>query len=818
MTEPALDDCGCCGAAPEEAAPGNPPGQAVLTYRSGTQTSVLRRMLARLVGELPRLTARDPDDPAVALLDAWATVADVVTFYQERIVTEGFLRTATERASVLELARSIGYELRPGVAASTHLHFSVDSVPAAPPGAVAAERTKVRSVPGQGEQSQTFETGAELPALAELNEVGLRIREPQQIGPGTKQLYLAGVTTGLRPGDAVLVRRLDPAGERRDFRILRTVLAQPGEPATTLVSWDDQVASGPSLTQAEVEVNAFRLRAALFGQNAPDFRSMPDVVRNRYAAAHTPPVAVPPADNATWPGFSLPATGGVIDLDAAYPAVGKGSWLVLSEAGRRPAVRKVDKAELAGGEDFGVTGRTTRVKLVPTIDLSRFDRRKVVVFTQSERLDLADQPIDDPVTGRELELDRVVPFAAGSAVFVTATTRSDTPFIRLATIQSVGPGALVTLDADLPGLRRDSVRLLGNVVPATHGETVADEVLGSGDGTLTHQRFTLRKPELTHVSARTASGVLSTLEVRVDGVLWSEVPSLFLAGPQDRVYVVRIDDEARATVVFGDGVRGARLPTGQENVIARYRSGIGPAGRVPADSLTLLPQRPLGIATVTNPLPATGGVAPEQLAAARVNAPLTVLTLDRVVSLQDHEDFARAFSGIGKARAVALPVGSTMLVHLTVAAEDGTAVDAITITNLRDAIGALGGTADRLRVDSVRPTRFDVGVALLADPTALRSTVDAAVAEALQVAFAADRRPFGQPVTAAEVLAAVAAVPGVLAATLTVLDVANGTGRHDVLVARDARFDPTPQQPDRILPAELLVVDPDRIVVTVMAP
>ena len=196
--------------APEEAAPANPPGQAALAYRSGTQTSVLRRMLARLAQELPGLTARDPDDPAIALLDAWATVADVVTFYQERIVNEGFLRTATERASVLELARAIGYELRPGVAASTHLRFAVESVPGAPPGALVAKGTKVRSVPGQGEQSQTFETSAELPALAELNEVGLRTREPQQIGLGTKQLYLDGTTTGLRPGDAILVRTPRP--------------------------------------------------------------------------------------------------------------------------------------------------------------------------------------------------------------------------------------------------------------------------------------------------------------------------------------------------------------------------------------------------------------------------------------------------------------------------------------------------------------------------------------------------------------------------------------------------------------------------------
>jgi predicted phage baseplate assembly protein len=489
-----------------------------------------------------------------------------------------------------------------------------------------------------------------------------------------------------------------------------------------------------------------------------------------------------------------------------------------------PAIYTVQAAGLAGGEDFGITARTTRVTLDTSAALSNFDRRQAVVHTQSERLLLVDDPIPGTVEGNQLELDRVVPLAPGATVFVAGITAAGVRIIRLATVESVGSGVAgttLTLDADLPPkLRRDSVRVLGNVVPATHGETV-DEVLGSGDGTLNHQRFTLRKPELTHVSARTANGVRSTLEVRVDDVLWAEVSSLFLAGPHDRVYVVRIGDDARATVVFGDGVRGARLPTGQENVLARYRSGIGPAGRVAADSLSLLPQRPFGIATVTNPLPAAGGVAPEKLDDARVNAPLTVLTLDRIVSLRDHEDFARAFGGIAKAHAVALPVRTSLLVHLTVAAAGGAAaggaaVDDTTVDNLRDAIAEFGGEADRLRVDSVQPTPFEVGVAVLADPARVRSTVDDAVTAALRATFAVDRRSFAQPVTAAEVIAAVQAVPGVVAATLTELHRRDGTGVQDVLVARDARLDP--QNPDRIVPAELLVVDPDAIRPTVMPP
>ncbi len=52
---------------------------------------------------------------------------------------------------------------------------------------------------------------------------------------------------------------------------------------------------------------------------------------------------------------------------------------------------------------------------------------------------------------------------------------------------------------------RSSVRLNANVAPATHGESV-QEVLGSGDAALAHQRFILRKPPLTYVSAASASG------------------------------------------------------------------------------------------------------------------------------------------------------------------------------------------------------------------------------------------------------------------------------------------------------------------------
>ena len=43
----------------------------------------------------------------------------MLTFYQERIANESYLRTATERVSLQEMGKLIGYRLRPGVAAET---------------------------------------------------------------------------------------------------------------------------------------------------------------------------------------------------------------------------------------------------------------------------------------------------------------------------------------------------------------------------------------------------------------------------------------------------------------------------------------------------------------------------------------------------------------------------------------------------------------------------------------------------------------------------------------------------------------------------
>ena len=195
-------------------------------------------------------------------------------------------------------------------------------------------------------------------------------------------------------------------------------------------------------------------------------------------------------------------------------------------------------------------------------------------------------------------------------------------------------------------------------------------MLGSGDGRQGHQRFTLKQKPLTYLAAASATGAASTLEVRVNDVLWHEAENLTDAGPNDRVYVTQADDEENTTLVFGDGLAGARLPSGVENIRATYRNGIGRPGNVAAQQISLLATRPLGVKGVINPLDATGGADRDSRDQARRNVPLGVTALDRLVSVRDYADFALTYAGIGKASAVRLSDGRRQVVHLTIAGLD----------------------------------------------------------------------------------------------------------------------------------------------------
>jgi hypothetical protein len=368
-----------------------------------------------------------------------------------------------------------------------------------------------------------------------------------------------------------------------------------------------------------------------------------------------------------------------------------------------------------------------------------------------------------------------------------------------------------------------TVTIYGNVVKATHGET-RNEVLGSGDGSQELQQFDLRQSPLTYLSAATPAGAESTLQVRVNDVLWHESDNLVGLGPRDRRYITSTDDKDLTTVEFGNGKYGARLPTGVENVKAVYRTGIGKPGNVKARQITSVVTKPLGVKEVINPFPATGGADREDRDQARRNVPIAVMALDRLVSVQDYEDFARTYAGIAKASSARLSDGRRELVHLTIAGSDDIPIATTSdlFLNLRQALRQFGDPYQNLQVVLRKLKLLVISAKVRLLPDYLWEAVEPKIRAALIDKFSFARRDLGQDALSSEALSVMQAQTAVAYVDLDVFDAVDEDVSPQKLAnlgstlklqprilvnkAKIARHATDPSR--RILPAELAYLNP----------
>lgn len=803
----------------------NRPGLDALSRRIGTHATVKVALLHGLsrpdLPALADLTARGDDDFAVALLDTAATAVDVVTFAVERYVNEHYLRTATEPRSLAELGRLVGYQPRPGIAATTDLVFTLQVAPGAPAEVRIPVGTAVQSSPDPGELPVVFETTEEVLARPAFNALRPRQRLPHPI-TADRRLSFAGTATNLRVGDGVLYRT-GPLhvefGVVETVRVVDAVPDLPGRPGAP--GHTDVTMSAPPPTcvrppdggllpygratvprrhrlygtflaaedlDSVLATERGRLRdvAGSFGTADPNPVPAALVFRRQDPLfGHQAPLAVsgtalPPTYVDQWAGITVAsfpgAQLGTLRLDGAHPEITAGSQVVLRSTTGWGCYQATEVA-VESVAALGLSGRATRLRLDTGTALSGFPIRQTTAYAQPDLLPLAGVPAPAGTPVDVIELDGLaLGLRAGRRVVVTGEPVDDPGNVRAhaTTIAEVrhdlgaAPCTVVTLARFLPGpLLRGTVRIAANVAPATQGQT-RREPLGSGAATVAFQRFTLRQPPLTFLSADTPAGLASTLTIRVDGVRWTEVRSLVEAGPHDRVYVLEVVDGV-PTVQFGDGRTGARLPTGTANVHAEYRTGSGLEGRVDAGKLTMPLSRVGGVTEVTNPAAAVGGDDPEGVDAARVNVPLRVRTLDRVVSLADYADYARAFPGVAKATAVWARAGNHRGVLLTVAGAGGAVVgpsDPIG-ANLRTALRTAGDPLVAVGLVPYRPRPFRLAVQVKVAADRDRAVVLADAEAALRRGFSFPARDLGQPVARSALLALLHAVPGVVAATVT---------------------------------------------------
>ena len=931
MSDVNLDDCNCCEGlrtqTPAEIF--NPAGLPAISYRVGTYNQFKQSMLAKLsaAGQpaLSGLKTRSTDDFSIALLDSWAVVCDVLTFYQERIANESYTRTASEYLSLLQLARSASYELRPGVAADTYLAFTLENTPGSPGKAIIDIGTKAQSLPNPGESPQVFETVEAIEARSAWNAIVPRKTRSQPLSTGMPSLQLQGISANLHAGDALLIIAsgtskalrfiqnvvvdtvaqqttvfledailtdippVNGSGEKQDLSpsnppvpsvsgngadgsggqpptaktavpvvsgdgsggqkqlaaVSPVVTASPAAPSSngasarpstfsytapqalnnstvdtvlrgqvwnerdlsayaTVQKWSLQdvlaSAAAPSQNGAAPEdvtgVYALRVHASLFGNNAPDWQALPDAARTPYYKRYqqlNPNDKTAMSDFTDWPFLPttspiivagstapVPQPQNVLDLDRSYPQIPGKSWVAVVHPGGSVNIARVDSTAETSLVNYTLSGKVTRLKLATTEQASpatMTDIRQITVYGQSEKLSLAQLPIGVPVQNKSIDVPGLYHglqpgktiLIAGELADLDGVQTSEVAVLAGTTFDASYPGGLTTLtlkDNLANTYKPETVTVYANIARATQGETVRDELLGNGDTSQAYQRFTLRQGPLTYLHNATTGGIVSTLQVYVNDIQWQEVPTLLGHGPRDRVFVTRTGADGKTTIQFGDGQSGARLPNGQENVRATYRKGSGTSGHVTANQITQLMTRPLGVKSVSNPQAPLGAEDPETAGDARSNAALTVLTLNRVVSVADYENFARSFPGVAKVLATLIATSRLRGMFVTLAGTGGAEIaqDDPLYIRIFFAMQKAGDPTITLRLQSYRKALFRIGARIKVEPDFAEADVLQRVQTTVRSYFSFENRSFGQAVTLKEVINVIQDVPGVVTA------------------------------------------------------
>jgi hypothetical protein len=414
--------------------------------------------------------------------------------------------------------------------------------------------------------------------------------------------------------------------------------------------------------------------------------------------------------------------------------------------------------------------------------------RQTSALLPSHELVLAEVPIPDPVGGDrnaaassdEIELDGLYPeLDAGRSVVLSGEryypsgvrgqefARVRYVSHRLSERPNDSVHTFVRLERPIrQSYRRSKLQILANVVAATHGKSVTS-IIGHGDATQRFQSMPLDQGPLTYLPAANETGVNSTLEVRVNELRWHETDSLLVSKAAARDYVILQFGDGKQAVQFGDGKTGARLPTGNSNVVANYRIGLGSSGNVKPNSITQLISRPLGIKEVTNPLPATGGADPEGIDQIRANAPIAVMALDRLVSVRDYADFARNYAGIDKAIAATIQISGQSYVGVTVAGAADIPIEGSDLMmNLGQAYRHLGDPLQPVIVKERDLLRLFIAANVKLKPDYDWAFVHPKLRQKLFDSFAFARRELGQDLYLSEVYSAIHSVEGVALATI----------------------------------------------------
>ena len=758
----------------------NPPGLSAIAYRLGDYIDFRHALLQALPGETELTQQIDGQvvqvwrpgaegDLAVQMVEWWAYLSDVLTFYNERRANEAYLSTAQLPHSVNHLIQLLGYRPRPALGATGTLAALLNGTTPV----TLAKGFQVQSKPGPGAQPQIFElaanTTAQMPdviaAQTDTTNLPLLLDGSSVGGPGgqTGAIWLAGKISGIKQGDKLLLINAQAlqAQSTSDFAWLSVTGTAPlsnptGNPVTQLTY---SVLTGTTAPGAQASSYVL-LRSA---QALPPWGfpvQMTQVITSTSIDLGGLARGVAPGDLLLFEvtgtkDNSIATTPVIVQSYSEIVWYANGDGLnppLESPPGTIPAVTiphsHITFAALAGNWNTYAAQITVRWswtnvgQLVPVLNAAS-------IAYDGGGTALVSAPGAAIPAGPLLLED-----ANGIGASADATTAASGG-VTLSNLSPAPPQNGLTPPIDL----------FFNLLAVSRGKTVPSEILGSGNPAVAGQDFTLQQSPVTYLqdpASKSGDNYSSTVEVSVNGLQWSEVRSFYGQDANAQVFLLREDDQGQTHVVFGDGINGALLPTGVNNVVASYRYGAGAEAPAPETLTVVLNPQP-GLKAIRNPLPPTGGADADPPSRIRTLAPQSVMTFDRAVSLDDYQAIAAGAPGVVQATAdfVYDPVAQRPRVTIWVAGDQG-AVVAVR--------AALAGAADpNRRVDIIpaMPIEATISLTYVRDPrrddAAVQAGLTAVLLDPDTGLFGANVVGIGQVFYDSQIYAACSSVPGIVA-------------------------------------------------------
>lgn len=739
----------------------SPPSPAPeINYFAKDYASFRQLFLDRLALGMPAWQERHVPDLGIALVETLAYTADYLSYYQDAVATEAYLGTARRRISVRRHARLVDYRMHEGC------------------------------------NARAFVT------LASSNDLGLDLANllllvpppgPAQPPPG---IIDADQLAAARAAGALIYEPMPLDGMTR-FDVVAA------HSAIRLHRWGDELCCLPRGST----------RATLVDTPPPVPEAPPVVLLATTDAAVAPTRALKLAvgDLLIFEEVLGPRTGNLADADPAHRHAVR-----LTDV--RTSVDPLDGALLlevawdpcdALPFDLCLSVRTPAPDCAWLHDVS-LARGNVLLVDHGEHL--RGQCTSSAICTPSGEDGDYPGLAAALAAMPDACTRC----AALAEDCWLVPGdtqyGCCRCDDAVPDVRRP---------PSDTGHVLPDAPLTWAEPLPPHApvcKLLARDPRLALPQLVVHGGALA--DVLVDGTpdprwRWWPQYDLLESGPDDRHVVVEIDDDGAAHLRFGDGVLGAQ-PQAGDFFRAASRIGNGPAGNVGRDSIVWLALKS-GVLSADlvprNPLPASGGTAPESLAEVKLYAPGAFRANPlRAIVADDYASFAARASELQGAAAALEWSGSWYAADVALDPLGREDLPAGLARRIRAQLERYRRIGHDVEVHAARYVPLRIALFVCVRPDFLVAHVEAALRDRFSSGlrrdgtpgfFHPDRLKLGAPVFASALLAEAQAIAGVSHVEVSCLaradDATDSVPDDGVLrlAARDiARVDNDPDHPD----------------------